>query len=737
MSKHDCRDIGKKVQSKRIRPIHIIQKITTQYVWIAWLLVFILLIVGLVLGIWGFSMSERLIESETGNVDVSDAVYSTMKLLKLGDHSNDPAPNVQVRLARFILPLTVSIAAILGLFTFLRTCYHRLRSYRFKNHTIICGLGDRGISYIKDAVNGYVARERDNLDIIVIEKDSDNPGVKFCHDEGIPVFIGDATKKDVMSLARPWTAKEIFAFVPEDGQNMALANTVAEIYDSMGIKRKEKLKCYLSISSMDLQNQFIDREFTFRKDGEKLTLDIDIDFSYSHEYMTERSIVKGVRNLIIRGIDSGIFDTNETPEIVIIGAGYIGRKIIANISRLFHLKNEVRIRDGNVEYHTPVKLTIYDKDKDAAINLYKEYPILEKTSEYENTDIPMSATDELYNLQLNLPKGNSISHLPLPEIVFKTMDIDVPQVIAKIAYEIYSAPNARSVVVALGDDSLSVAIALQLERIFETYVAADKTGSVPQISVYYEKYGGFDTLFGKGRGNFLQIEYLKKMHTSNDTENPTKITPLCNWPSISFDKDVSYDKVDKIAIGVEACYNRNSNSDNCSEKLEELTDLTLDECERAKISFENRPVLQINQNRNQVLHNQIKLNLVGYSIIKNDGNVPEGFELIDNWTEVTTAIRENIEVLCRLEHQRWWAEQLLNGGRYNKTRDNSLELHPDMVPYEYIHDVSPEDFGVLNVSNKRSVTQCYDYHAVMDMPLSFKYARYLPIKKKDENNWYL
>lgn len=730
MSKHDCMDIGKKVQSKRIRPIHIIQKITTQYVWIAWLLVFILLIVGLVLGIWGFSMSERLIESETGNVDVSDAVYSTMKLLKLGDHSNDPAPNVQVRLARFILPLTVSIAAILGLFTFLRTCYHRLRSYRFKNHTIICGLGDRGISYIKDAVNGYVARERDNLDIIVIEKDSDNPGVKFCHDEGIPVFIGDATKKDVMSLARPWTAKEIFAFVPEDGQNMALANTVAEIYDSMGIKRKEKLKCYLSISSMDLQNQFIDREFTFRKDGEKLALDIDIDFSYSHEYMTERSIVKGVRNLIIRGIDSGIFDTNETPEIVIIGAGYIGRKIIANISRLFHLKNEVRIRDGNVEYHTPVKLTIYDKDKDAAVNLYREYPILEKTAEPDNSDVPLSSTDELHNLHVNLSKGENISCLPLPEIIFKTMDIELPQVIAKIAYEIYSAPEAKSVVVALGDDSLSVAIALQLERIFETYVSSNKSGSVPQISVYYEKYGGFDTLFGKGRGNFLQIEYLKKTHTSEDKENPTKITPLCKWSSISFDKDVSYDKVDKIAIGVEACYNRHNNHNDTPDELGGVKDLTHSEFEMAKFSFENRPVLQINQNRNQVLHNQIKLNLVNYSIIKNGGDIPDGFELIDNWDEIIPAISKNIEVLCRLEHQRWWAEQLLNGGRYNNTRDNSLELHPDMVPYEYIHDVSPEEFGALRISENHSATQHYDYHAVMDMIISFKYAGYLPIKKK-------
>lgn len=731
MSEYSSRNTEDKVRP-RIRPIHTIQKITTQYVWLAWVLVLIMLVVGLGLGIWGFSMSERLIESETDAVDISDAVYSTVKLLKLGDHSNDPAPNIQVRLARFILPLTVSMAAILGLFTFLRSCYHRLRSYRFRNHTIICGLGDRGISYIKDAVNGYVTRERDTLDIIVIEKNPDNPGVKFCNEEGIPVFIGDATKKDVLSLARPWTAREIFAFVPEDGQNLALANTLAEIYDSMDVKRDEKLKCYLSISSVELQNQFIDREFTFRKDNEKLDLALDIDFCYSREYMTERSLVKGVRNLIVRGIDSGIFESNETPEIVIIGAGYIGRKIIANISRLFHLKNEVRIQDGKVEYHAPVKLTIYDKDKDAAINLYKEYPILERTSKYEDTEVPLSANDELHNLQINLEKGENIHRLPLPEIVFKTMDLELPRVIAKIAYDIYSSPNAKSVVVALGDDSLSVSIALQLERIFETYVAAGKTGSVPQISVYYQKYGGFDTIFGKGRNNFLQIEYLKKNLTSEDTENPTKITPFCNWASISFDKDVSYDKVDKIAVGVEACYNRHNTQTEIPDEQSSIKDLNQSEFEMARISFENRPVLQINQNRNQVLHNQIKLNLVDYSIIKEGKEIPEGFELIDDWDEINSAICTNVEVLCRLEHQRWWAEQLLNGGRYNKTRDNSLELHPDMVPYEYIHDVSPEEFGKLHISQNRSITQKYDYYAVMDIPVTFKYAGYLPIKKKSD-----
>ena len=76
----------------------------------------------------------------------------------------------------------------------------------------------------------------------------------------------------------------------------------------------------------------------------------------------------------------------------------------------------------------------------------------------------------------------------------------------------------------------------------------------------------------------------------------------------------------------------------------------------------------------------------------------------------------------------------MNGGRYSNTRDNSLELHPDMVPYEYIHDISIDDYGVLRVSKDMSKTQLYDYYSVRDMIVSFKYAGYLPIKRKVGSN---
>jgi hypothetical protein len=42
---------------------------------------------------------------------------------------------------------------------------------------------------------------------------------------------------------------------------------------------------------------------------------------------------------------------------------------------------------------------------------------------------------------------------------------------------------------------------------------------------------------------------------------------------------------------------------------------------------------------------------------------------------------EEIELLARMEHDRWCAERLLNGWSYGGIRDNARKLHPDFVPW--------------------------------------------------------
>lgn len=47
---------------------------------------------------------------------------------------------------------------------------------------------------------------------------------------------------------------------------------------------------------------------------------------------------------------------------------------------------------------------------------------------------------------------------------------------------------------------------------------------------------------------------------------------------------------------------------------------------------------------------------------------------------------EEIELLARMEHNRWWAERALNGWSYASRRDDLLKHHPNMLPYEQLDE---------------------------------------------------
>ncbi len=43
---------------------------------------------------------------------------------------------------------------------------------------------------------------------------------------------------------------------------------------------------------------------------------------------------------------------------------------------------------------------------------------------------------------------------------------------------------------------------------------------------------------------------------------------------------------------------------------------------------------------------------------------------------------EEVEILSRMEHDRWMAEKLKNGWKFGPQRDDNLKLHPSLVLWE-------------------------------------------------------
>ncbi|MDV0441594.1 RyR domain-containing protein [Methanorbis furvi] len=481
----------------------------------------------------------------------------------------------------------------------------------------------------------------------------------------------------------------------------------------------------------------MDRKITIRSnEASDIELPIDFDFCYSHEYLSQRAVTKGIRNLIAK--NPRFEDHTTTPPVFyVIGAGHIGKEIIADLARLCHLKNSVQ-HDNVTErytYHTPAVIHVIDKDQEAEEHLYQAYPILRKIKPINVSISMLSAEDEIASIKKSgTPIETDPLTLPLPDITFHTCDIALPYNLNKLAAKILE-DKADAVIIATGDDAKTVSTALSIEHEFDTLAGPDQNATRPIISIYYEKFGGFDAFFGNSRDNKLSLAYTKIIrHPSGKTTPgpsgcPTHIQPLANWSAFTYHKDSTHDKVDIIAQGADACYSRHDYTKDIfssgGPNIEPLdNEESLDEKAREELKMSRKkrwdelPEIQQKQNRDQVYHNYIKLNLLGYSVIaekklKEGKNIPDGYEKVE-WTEIQSELQSNVEWLSRLEHQRWWAEQLLAGWHYNPVRNDPLKHHPNMLPFEDLHDKGDED---------------KDRFAVCEMQVSFSYADYIPIKR--------
>jgi voltage-gated potassium channel Kch len=94
------------------------------------------------------------------------------------------------------------------------TQYFRLRNLH--NHTIICGLGEKGFlltQAFRDA----------GQQVVVIEADENNRYIELCRIQGAIVMVGDATQPEALAAARLLYADSLVALCGQDGINARIA----------------------------------------------------------------------------------------------------------------------------------------------------------------------------------------------------------------------------------------------------------------------------------------------------------------------------------------------------------------------------------------------------------------------------------------------------------------------------------------------------------------------------------
>jgi len=90
----------------------------------------------------------------------------------------------------------------------------------------------------------------------------------------------------------------------------------------------------------------------------------------------------------------------------------------------------------------------------------------------------------------------------------------------------------------------------------------------------------------------------------------------------------------------------------------------------------NRPWAELPEtardaNRITADHFEVKMRALGYHIVPKDEQVV-----------AVVLSPDQLELLARMEHDRWWADRILDGWTHNPVRDNQRKFHPNLVPYD-------------------------------------------------------
>jgi hypothetical protein len=90
--------------------------------------------------------------------------------------------------------------------------------------------------------------------------------------------------------------------------------------------------------------------------------------------------------------------------------------------------------------------------------------------------------------------------------------------------------------------------------------------------------------------------------------------------------------------------------------------------------WEDLPETLRDANRGPSDHFEVKLRAIGLAL------APK------NRQEAAEISEDEMTLMARMEHARWWADRSLNGWTYGPDRDNGQKIHPNMVPYEELSE---------------------------------------------------
>jgi len=191
-------------------------------------------------------------------------------------------------------------------------------------YILVCGLGENNRIYIDSEIKNNFK------DIIIIEKNKNNPYIQHYIDKGVSVIIADATDIAILKMLNIFKSKYIIISTNNDMINLEIATQILLI--------DEDIKLYVHIEDRSLRH-FHKENGILKNSNSKL-------YSYNEDASREVFEVYD-----IDGNDNKIIDSKDNFVIVIMGNTNLAYEVVSQACIMGQLPNEN-------------KLTIYCIDKD-------------------------------------------------------------------------------------------------------------------------------------------------------------------------------------------------------------------------------------------------------------------------------------------------------------------------------------------------------------------------------------
>lgn len=158
-----------------------------------------------------------------------DSLYSTVSVVATGSDLRGDGQGEGIKI--FISVLKLLGAALIAAFTAIFTNYllkaklggaFEMRRIPDAGHVVVCGLGNIGFRCVEHLL-------KLDCQVVVIDRDADNPFVATVRRMGAAVLVGDATVQEVLKQAGSIRARAVIAATSSELANLEIALLVREL----------------------------------------------------------------------------------------------------------------------------------------------------------------------------------------------------------------------------------------------------------------------------------------------------------------------------------------------------------------------------------------------------------------------------------------------------------------------------------------------------------------------------